>query len=222
MIYMRVEMWPMGLRSRARLLGEATLANIGGDAAHGDYDVKLSKFGGFKGRRPKPSAEGTLFAESAYADTENLRVCAPLASSIWKAAVVKHLSRTKRGYWDIFYQGLWQIARVRNARTCPVPRGEAEGGAIADPCVFGRVCEFHDFEHGEEANELRTRLEQFCTEHERKKSARDLQWFDVEDALEERERLLKELRALLEDVDARDSQAFLEARSEREAACQQE
>lgn len=46
MIYVRVELWPRGDRSRARVLGEAEIANDGrGTVARGDYVVRLLKWG---------------------------------------------------------------------------------------------------------------------------------------------------------------------------------
>jgi len=49
MIYVRVELWPFGDRTRSRLLGEATLANDGqGSESKGNYNIRLSNTGGFK------------------------------------------------------------------------------------------------------------------------------------------------------------------------------
>lgn len=43
MIYVRIELWPGGNKERAKLLGEATIANIGGYAhdARGTYSYRL-------------------------------------------------------------------------------------------------------------------------------------------------------------------------------------
>lgn len=41
MIYIRVELWPFGDRTRARTLGEATVANVGGTDTRGTYDFKI-------------------------------------------------------------------------------------------------------------------------------------------------------------------------------------
>ena len=49
MIYIRIELWPRGDRSRKRLLHEAVIANDGtGDMSTADYHASLSKRGGFK------------------------------------------------------------------------------------------------------------------------------------------------------------------------------
>lgn len=42
MLYVRVEIWPYGDRSRARLLQEMTISNTGGDSERGDYRVQVS------------------------------------------------------------------------------------------------------------------------------------------------------------------------------------
>lgn len=42
MLYVRVEIWPYGDRSRARLLQEMTIANVGGDYERGNYLVQAS------------------------------------------------------------------------------------------------------------------------------------------------------------------------------------
>lgn len=47
MIYVRVELWPKGDRSRPRPMGEAVIENIGGNEARGNYRVSLSKPAGF-------------------------------------------------------------------------------------------------------------------------------------------------------------------------------
>jgi hypothetical protein len=64
MIYVRIEMWPHGDKSRARILSEATIANVGGDATHGNYEAMFSKVGGFKSdvreRKPKATLRAVL------------------------------------------------------------------------------------------------------------------------------------------------------------------
>ena len=39
MIYVRVELWPYGIKDKARLIGEMTVGNIGGTDEIGDYEV---------------------------------------------------------------------------------------------------------------------------------------------------------------------------------------
>jgi hypothetical protein len=43
MIVVKVEMWPKGDEKRAREIGRAHIANVGGDGERADYDVKLLK-----------------------------------------------------------------------------------------------------------------------------------------------------------------------------------
>lgn len=47
MIYIRVELWPKGDRSRPRVLGEAVIENVGGDEELGAYRMSISKPAGF-------------------------------------------------------------------------------------------------------------------------------------------------------------------------------
>ena len=53
MIYMRLELWPGGDRSRARILSEGIIHNTGGDATTGEYEYLFSKTGGFKADYPQ-------------------------------------------------------------------------------------------------------------------------------------------------------------------------
>lgn len=49
MVYVRVELWPGGDRTKARLLQEATIANVGGTGEFGNYAVKVSHSTTYKG-----------------------------------------------------------------------------------------------------------------------------------------------------------------------------
>jgi hypothetical protein len=50
MIYVRVELWPFGLKEKARVIGEMTVVNIGGNEEWGNYEVetKADRGTGFK------------------------------------------------------------------------------------------------------------------------------------------------------------------------------
>lgn len=48
-VYVRVELWPGGDRSKAKLLQEAIIANVGGTGTHGDYAVRVSHSTTFTG-----------------------------------------------------------------------------------------------------------------------------------------------------------------------------
>ncbi len=48
MIYMRLELWPGGNRSRMRILSEGLIHLTGAGGASGSYEWLFSKVGGFK------------------------------------------------------------------------------------------------------------------------------------------------------------------------------
>lgn len=49
MLYVRIELWPWGNRSKSRLLHEGIIRNTGeGDLSNGEYRALLSNKGGFK------------------------------------------------------------------------------------------------------------------------------------------------------------------------------
>ena len=51
MVVVKIELWPGGDKSKARLLGVATIANQGtGDATHGNYKVDLTHSGVYFGK----------------------------------------------------------------------------------------------------------------------------------------------------------------------------
>ncbi len=98
MIYVRVELWPKGDRSRPRPLGEAVIENVGGDEKLGSYRVSLSKPGGFK----DPTA--------------------PSAAECWKQGSVEGFPRkSDLGAWDLM---LLMLAKVLYDR---MPRMRVQG-----------------------------------------------------------------------------------------------
>lgn len=68
------------------------------------------------------------------------------------------------------------------------------------PCVIGEYCRRHGFIHGAEAEELRSRVEQIlnAVDHEGDDAASELD---------------RALRMMLDEVDSRDSLAYVEARA---------
>lgn len=42
MIYVRVELWPWGVKEKARLIGEMKVGNVGGTDVVGDYEVQAT------------------------------------------------------------------------------------------------------------------------------------------------------------------------------------
>lgn len=104
MMYLRVEMWPKGDRSKAYLLGEATIENVGGTATQANYDVRFSKRSGFSLKK----------ADQAEPRAELLRVLRPLASSVWKSTRIEGFPRVARGVWDLLYRALVNTVGTRN------------------------------------------------------------------------------------------------------------
>ena len=74
MVYVRVELWPGGDRTKARLLQEATIANVGGDAERGDYAVGVS--------------HSTTYKGNGFADPAR-----PQPAEVWKAARITNHAR---------------------------------------------------------------------------------------------------------------------------------
>lgn len=103
MIYIRLEMWPRGDRKQSRLMGEATIANVGGTETRGNYVARISKRGGFKGSK-------------AHEDPELARVLCPKDSSVWKTTSLESFPRTILGAWDLLYRVLRACLSDRNTR----------------------------------------------------------------------------------------------------------
>ena len=101
MVYVRIELWPQGNRLTSRVLGEATIANIGGDMRIANYLVKLSKFGGFLSRKGE------------FNDPEGARVGRPLAASVWRQGEVKDFPR-ERGPWVLLQWALKACAGAKS------------------------------------------------------------------------------------------------------------
>lgn len=49
MVYVRIELWPGGDRTKARLLQEVEIANVGGNPEIGEYGARLSHSSTFRG-----------------------------------------------------------------------------------------------------------------------------------------------------------------------------
>lgn len=90
MMYVRIELWPGGNRERARVLGEAHIANDGeqtlfADPSVGSYQAKLLK-------------------SPEYAKR----------SGVWKSCAVRNFPRTRLGPWDLLYRVLSATVAYRN------------------------------------------------------------------------------------------------------------
>lgn len=75
--------------------------------------------------------------------------------------------------------------------------------------VYAGYCDLHGFTHGAEAEELRKGIEQLAEELE--EEPRNRSHWDGDDAVEAIQGIARKLKDLLEEVDARDSTAFLES-----------
>lgn len=86
MLVIKIELWPLGDASRAETLEIGTIVNDGtGDAATGNYVVKLQKSPRFSGpKTPRPDAEGR---------------------NLWRAGVVKGFTRTLSA-WELLRRAL--------------------------------------------------------------------------------------------------------------------
>jgi hypothetical protein len=88
MIYIRVEMWPGGFKERARLLGEATISNQGGNPDRADYRIEIKK-------------------SPEYAKAENV-------GKPWRRGEVIDFPRARLGPWDLLLRGLLACVGHRN------------------------------------------------------------------------------------------------------------
>lgn len=100
MIIIRLEMWPRGDHTRARSLGVATVANMGGDAKVGHYEAILFKAPEY----------------SKHAETRPLHemLTRPKAKEIWKKAYVEGFPRLRLGPWDLLFRALGAMVARRN------------------------------------------------------------------------------------------------------------
>lgn len=105
MLYIRIELWPRGDRSKAKVLGEATIANVGGSEQRGSYKARLSKANGFRCRAMRPNTSR---------DLEVARVTGPLEGSVWKETAVRDFPRKRLGPWDLLYRVLQAAIGFRN------------------------------------------------------------------------------------------------------------
>jgi hypothetical protein len=55
MLVLKLEIWPKGDETKARVVGEATLSNVGGDELAGDYEFEIEEtaFGAMPARASK-------------------------------------------------------------------------------------------------------------------------------------------------------------------------
>lgn len=99
MIVIKVELWPMGDSSRAKTLGTARIANIGGDITKGNYECVLCD----SIELPEDDIEKYKFL---FYSKGNKR--------IWKECEIKDFPRKRLLVWDLLYRGLKKIIGERN------------------------------------------------------------------------------------------------------------
>jgi hypothetical protein len=115
MIIVRVELWPRGDKSKARCLGEAEIANVGGTKEIGDYDVRLLKWGA--GRRTWKKGRLAGFPRLKLGPWDLLYRAL--------AAIVHDRNRdTKPPTAD----GGEPVGHMEEPETCPKCGGEVQGG----------------------------------------------------------------------------------------------
>jgi hypothetical protein len=100
LIVIKLEMWPKGDHRLARSLGVGTIANVGGTADTGEYEVRL-----FKSREYSRGAEARPLHEM---------LTRPTAKETWKKGVVSMFPRLKLGPWDLLFRALAACIDSRN------------------------------------------------------------------------------------------------------------
>jgi len=100
MLVIKIELWPRGDHTRARSLGMATIANVGGTVQTGNYDCKLFK-----------SPEYSTQAETRPVHEMLTR---PKAKELWRKGVVTEFPRQKLGPWDLLFRALGSLITDRS------------------------------------------------------------------------------------------------------------
>jgi hypothetical protein len=95
MLYVRMELWPRGHRSEAKVLGEATISNIGGTKKRGNYQVLLSR------------------RHRSFEDPVR-----PKPKEVWRTFEMKDFPRLSLTAWDLLCRAL------KGALVRPTPKQE--------------------------------------------------------------------------------------------------
>lgn len=91
MIYIRIALWPGGHMHNDRTLNEITITNDGtGSASVGNYDVVISRRGGFKG-------------------SGRWRILLPDPKSVWRRIRLEGFPRKSRGAIQLLFRALSQL-----------------------------------------------------------------------------------------------------------------
>ncbi len=100
MIVIKLEIWPRGDHNRARPLGVATIANVGGTLQTGNYECRL-----FKAPEYSKQAETRPLHEM---------LTRPKSKETWRKGTVAGFSRLKLGPWDLLFRALGSLISDRN------------------------------------------------------------------------------------------------------------
>jgi hypothetical protein len=101
MIYIRIELWPLGNQKEAKLLSEVVIANVGGDAEQREYDVLASNEGGFL-------AEGFKLNSMTQSGKRRERLLHPKEGSVLIRVKAKH--ERVLGFWPLLRKVFSKIA----------------------------------------------------------------------------------------------------------------
>lgn len=131
MIYIRIELWPFGNHRQAKLLGEMVVANVGGDADMGEYDIRASVEGGFE-------AQPHVLPSLTQSNRVRTRLSSPKPESVLATGHVRH--RRADGFWLLLKRSLTEmIAVMELAKVLPKYKettdgqdGQSEGGTEGD------------------------------------------------------------------------------------------
>lgn len=110
MLVIKIELWPKGNYKAARSLGVATISNIGGDNATGDYECRLFKSAAYSSQAEKRPLE---------------EMCTrPLARETWRVGTLKGFPRLDLGPWDLLFRALGLLVGMRNPMVASFEPGE--------------------------------------------------------------------------------------------------
>lgn len=101
MIVCKIELWPGGDETKARNIGAVVIANVGGTASVGEYEVRLLK-----------SAEYSKGRTSRTGD------------NVWKTGRVSGFARLRLGPYDLLYRALGFCVAYRNPHVPPGVLGD--------------------------------------------------------------------------------------------------
>ena len=100
MLVIRIEMWPKGNPTRARSLGVATIANVGGSSEKADYECRLFK--------------APEYSKQAETRPLHVMLTRPTARETWRKGRVGGFPRLRLGPWDLLFRALGALISDRS------------------------------------------------------------------------------------------------------------